>query len=220
MGLQDRDYVRERRWRDLDARPRPFAPPEPTLQSTLQIILFWLAVGFVLWKAWGWWEARQPAKRQPPSTATVSRPAVPPPRGPAALTYPSPTVPAAPKVVTRCVVNGVTSYSDAGCASATAPATHLRIDPAQNLADGMRPEHRAAALQSLQPRQQHVVQAAPQPVYAYPDLAVQLKAVCQGLEEEISYIDARARQPQPAWEQDRLSARRKVARDEQFRLRC
>jgi hypothetical protein len=134
-----------------------------------------------------------------------------------ALTYPAPAMPAAPQVVTRCVVNGVTSYSDAGCASATAPATHLRIDPAQNLADGMRPEHRAAVLQSLLPQQQHMAQAAPQPV---PDPAVQQKAVCQGLEEEIRYVDARARQPQPAWEQDRLSARRKVARDEQFRLRC
>lgn len=51
VGLQDRDYMRERRWRDLDSRPRPFAPPEPTLQSTLQIILFWLVVALALWKA-------------------------------------------------------------------------------------------------------------------------------------------------------------------------
>jgi hypothetical protein len=40
------------------------------------------------------------------------------------------------------------------------------------------------------------------------------------LEEEITRIDQRARQPLPAQEQDWLAAKRKKARDEQFRLRC
>lgn len=47
-----------------------------------------------------------------------------------------------------------------------------------------------------------------------------LKARCVALDEAIRVIDTRARQPLPGFEQDRLAAKRKQLRDEQFRLRC
>jgi hypothetical protein len=47
-----------------------------------------------------------------------------------------------------------------------------------------------------------------------------LKARCAALDEAIRAIDARARQPLPAFEQDRLATERKRLRDQQFRMRC
>lgn len=43
---------------------------------------------------------------------------------------------------------------------------------------------------------------------------------CSALDDLIRRIDAQARQPLPAQEQDRLAALRKDARSEQFRLPC
>jgi hypothetical protein len=43
---------------------------------------------------------------------------------------------------------------------------------------------------------------------------------CKALDDEIAHLDARARQPLHAWEQDRIRERRKAARDQQFALKC
>jgi hypothetical protein len=52
------------------------------------------------------------------------------------------------------------------------------------------------------------------------DPNVQRQALCQAYEQEIKWTDERARQPLSGQEQDWLAAKRKKARDEQFRLRC
>jgi len=43
---------------------------------------------------------------------------------------------------------------------------------------------------------------------------------CKALDDEIAHLDARARQPLTAREQDRIRARRKAARDQQFAWGC
>ncbi|MDO8906331.1 hypothetical protein [Hydrogenophaga sp.] len=43
---------------------------------------------------------------------------------------------------------------------------------------------------------------------------------CKALNDEIVHLDAWARQPLTAWQQDRIRERRKAARDQQFALKC
>lgn len=63
-------------------------------------------------------------------------------------------------------------------------------------------------------------QPTPAPAPAPESPHVQKKQLCDYLDEQIKWIDAMARQPQSGRKQDWLSARRKEARDEQFRIRC
>lgn len=46
------------------------------------------------------------------------------------------------------------------------------------------------------------------------------RAQCMALKERVAYLDALARQPQPAAMQDWIRSERGSARDQQFRLGC
>jgi hypothetical protein len=226
MGLQDRDYMRGRHRGD---NVRQFRPPEPTVRSTLWMILFWVFFTFLCYKAWNWWHLQQIAP--PPAVTPMSvspRPASPPKQHPnltgnwdPARTMPtqlppSPAQGVAVQTFTKCVVNGVTSYTDGECAP-NAKRSHVTINPAENLADGLRVAAPVRAHPSEPPPQ--IVQHGPD-VGALPNVHLEKKLLCEKYDEEIKHIDARARQPLPGSEQDRLAALRKKARDEQFRLRC
>lgn len=73
-------------------------------------------------------------------------------------------------------------------------------------------QQRDAALQVIENSYVPPVQSAQGPS--------ELKAQCAAIDEAIRGIDARARQPLPGFEQDRLAAERKRLRDQQFRIRC
>jgi hypothetical protein len=111
------------------------------------------------------------------------------------------------------VINGVTTYAEteSDCVARSKP-TVVRIDPRQNLSDGL--PNAPYIIQRPSPAPQEVA------VPATVDPNVQRKLVCQAYEEEIKRIDAHARQPLSGAEQDWWAAKRKKARDEQFRLHC
>ena len=231
MGLQDRDYMRERREPE-----RVFAPPEPSLRSSLMSILIWVAVALVCYKAVAWWKEERQRQRAATRTAPAPSPAVPrsdaitaparvagptasPPvyRAPPHQPAPAAALPAPSQVtVNRCVVNGRTTFSDAQCGPEAA-ATRITVNASQNAADGLR---NAPAVIQAPPRSAMAPPVAHQPA-AEPvnDFAVR-KATCDWLEHAIAAIDAQARQPISAAQQDYLAAERKRHRDEQFRLRC
>jgi hypothetical protein len=118
-------------------------------------------------------------------------------------------------VVIKCVINGTTTYvaSPRDC-PAKSEITSLAIDPRQNLSDGL--PNASQIIRRPSPY------AAPEPVThrAGADPNAQRKSICHAYDEEIKMIDARARQPLSPQEQDWLTAKRRNARDEQFRLQC
>jgi hypothetical protein len=225
MGLADRDYMRDRH-RDAIGSSRPFGPPEPSVGLTLWMILLITGLAYGSFKLWTWFNVKNSPSAAQNSTVT---PPTPPSK---ARTHPgltgnwdpnrevaaTPPVPSQQNsqthVVIKCIVNGATLYvqSESEC-TAHAKKTILVINSRQNLSDAVRPP------QETTPPPIHVVQAAPAPQTAV-DPNVHKKALCQSYEEEIKYVDARARQPISAGEQDDLAERRKKARDAQFRLRC
>lgn len=262
MGLADRDYMRDRR-ANAEA---PFRPPEQSSTWFVWIVLACVAILFLLFKGFAWYE-----QRLTPSSGNVSvgparqteepKQVVPPPAAAASLEK----TPGLGKI-RRCDRNGAVEFSDVQCkgesvvvlermpaanefASSQAPQSGSSRNPGQIFlcrgyddqmfwAQAHCNQHRAhieriAYVPAGLPFEQQVklakqqraeAQARAEPVTA-PSLpsvnhAANLKQVCSALEEEIRTIDARARQPLSAWEQDALAARRKKARDEQFRLRC
>jgi hypothetical protein len=234
MGLSDRDYMRERR------KPSEHEwlsrLQEPSATSTLYYILFFLSIAFLGFKAASWWESTHPKRRIQPAPTISIAPAA--PAAPAALAAPKPQrhasavhpnvagnwdanrrvgpsapTPAVTTIVIKCVINGMTTYaeSESDCL-ARAKATVITIDTRQNLSKGL-------------PNAPQIIQRpSPAPQMNAPPAAVdpnmQRQALCQSYEQEIKWIDARARQPLSGQEQDWLAAKRKKARDEQFRLHC
>lgn len=116
MGLQDRDYMRERR-----SAGRPFSPPKPARTPALTIVLVFVMSLFALYKGADWWLDHRATHMQPVaamSPAAVPRESdTPPAQRPTHFAYPAAQEPPpeAPRSVTKCVVNGRTSYSDAEC---------------------------------------------------------------------------------------------------------
>jgi hypothetical protein len=237
MGIADRDYMRERHRKTSEHALRS-GPPEPSATSTLWSILFFVALAFLGYKAairWDSTHAKAPnrvapiASVRPPASAVPAAIALPAPQRHAPAVYPNLTgnwdpnrpmqpstpapQPAATTIVIKCVINGTTTYveSESDCL-ARAKATVVTIDPRQNLSDGL--PNASQIIQRPSPGVQ--VNAAPAAV----DLNVQRKAFCRAYEEEIKQIDAHARQPLSGAEQDWWAAKRKKARDEQFRLHC
>lgn len=74
------------------------------------------------------------------------------------------------------------------------------------------------AAQSLYPTPAPAQPAAPQAQPRTPRETYQ--GPCEALDQRVVHLDAMARQPQSGRTQDWISAERKKARDEQFRLRC
>lgn len=230
MGLADRDYMRR------TTAPRAVSasgPPEASAGLTLLMIVLFMGATYGAYAAWRWWQpprvsapvpllaapaepTRQPSVRKSPSQQPPLQ--QPPARNEERGTGSIEGKPAArgdgTVRITKCVVNGATTYSDGECPP-QASRSIVTVDKRQNLADGLPPAARSFAQPSAA-AQPPVGDTAP----SVADPNVRKKSLCLAYEEDIKVIDARARQPLPGWEQDRLAARRKAARDEQFRLRC
>ena len=217
MGLADRDYMQERR-----RVGRTLPPPESSATSTLLLILALLAITYGGYKALTWWTiSHQPTPVTPLApTPRTHQPAANPNQtnyGVPQSAMPTSAMPASPRApgtfVIKCMVNGVTTYaaSESDCA-ANAKSTTVNIDRNQNLADGL-----PGAEQIIRRPSPSVQIDSPS---AGIDPNIQRRAACQAYEEEVKRIDERARQPLSGQEQDWLAAKRKNARDAQFRLHC
>jgi hypothetical protein len=212
MGLMDRDYMHEKR------RQRPFSPP-PERFSTMSKVLVFVVALFVLYKIADWKLTQQAAALAArPTPAAVPKAVQRPAEAPTQALPPMPqhtNVPdaaAGMHLVTKCVVNGKTSYGNGACPQG-AVKTQVTTRADQNLMTAVRP----AALM----RTEEAVNPPAAATRNSPSLdAAAKKAECQALNAQIEHLDSMSRQPQSAQMQDWIKDERKKARDQQFRLPC
>lgn len=212
MGLMDRDYMHEKHHR------RPFGPPpERSTTSTLLMVLFFVAALFLLYKLADWQinkRAVEPVGKQAPAPAnqTAQRPTE-----PSAKPFPplphrhTPESTAGTRIVTKCVVNGKTSYGDSSCAQG-AITTQVNTRADHNL---MAAVHPSVVLPTIETVSQPTLAQ-----YSPPSDAAAKKTECQLLNAEIENLDAMSRRPQGPQMLDWIRDQRKKARDRQFRMPC
>jgi hypothetical protein len=238
VGLQDRDYMRDRN-RSASENEPPFRPPAER-QSLLLMILWWLGIAYILFKMFGWWQEKN-AVRSPvvpvapsiqqlpyvpptvvvaparPETPSVERPSL-PPRQTHAAPAPEPRVieslrPQTGGTIYHCKnYSGGTFWAQAHCAQHNA-----LIDRIANVPAGLPFEQQVnIAEQQRQAAARNIaVQSAP-----VPQAVPSNKAECQSLDQRVEHLDAMARQPQSGQMQDWIRGERQKARDRQFALRC
>ena len=214
MVLMDRDYMHEKR------RQRPFSPqPERFDLGTLGVALVFVVALFFLYKVADWklnhravQRATQPFAESALQTAPhpVQAPTQALPTQPA---YPNtPNATAGISKVSKCVVNGSTSYGDGTCPQGSI-SSQITTRANHNLIAAVRPE---AVSQTVPPADPHSVEVQ---TSSFNDAAAK-KSECQSLDAQIAYWDAMARQPQGAQTQDWIRDQCKKARDRQFQIRC
>lgn len=186
---------------------RPFAPtPERPRLRWLTLLLVTLAAIYAGVKLY---EVARPAKL--PSATTPKTQTQP------QATLPSLSVPVLPapgtRVVTKCIVNGKTSYSDSACPAGSTAVQVLTKDN-HNLMVGLTQEQMAAA-RSVQPSPPSATIVA-QSNTSTPDTAGE----CKALDEYVKQLDSQARQPQTIQTQNWIRDERKKTRDRQFRIPC
>jgi hypothetical protein len=249
MGLQDRDYMHER-------REAPFSPAPQSATPAWLILLLVVSVGYATYRGYERWLGAAP--RSNPSVASTSSSDAGHP--PAAV---SPSAPLDPSAVprpawSRCELDGKTMYTDGPCPAgasrvveeASAPQMegsnqtltlyHCKgYDGRTFWANSHCNQHRAlvdrmvnvparapfdqqVAMAEGQRRavQQAVQQRVPAASPAPNAVVDSSRAVCDQLDARVRSLDAMARQPQPAAMQDWIRGERQTARDRQFRLRC
>jgi hypothetical protein len=228
MGLIDRDYKRDRKPADIDFRP-PRRRPWPSWA----IALVFCAALAGLYRVTDMYmehrAAQDDARRRAKAAATAPAARAEPPasrrpdsngsagasdRPTAHPVTPPTTRSATVRTVTKCVdARGRTAYSDGPC-GAGERTSRVEVRSDVNVADAERippPSPSAAPAH---------INTATAPTGAPQSYAEDPRAVCAALEQSIAAYDAQARQPQSGQMQDWISARRKEARDRQFKLRC
>ena len=220
MGLMDRDYMHEKRFGSAYTRAT-----EKSAGGTLIKVLVFVAALFLLYKLAGW----QLAKRTKTSAAeSITAPPSTSRRAPARQEtsphaipqHPTPRpyqqaseLPAGHRVVTKCMIDGKTSYGDGPCASGavaakvTTRADHNIMAPVR-VTTGTRPEA------TFSPAPVVIVQNTAPSDYA------SKKLECQSLDARVQYLDSMGRQPQSGQTMDWIKDERKKARDRQFRIAC
>lgn len=247
MGLQDRDYMHER-------RERPFTPSNEQGTPTWLIVLLLALAAYALHQAYErWWLPRHPV------LAPVDQ--KPAPRPAPARTRPSdPSAsPSGAPGWSRCEVNGRVLYTDRPCPGGAPSVRAQPASPPQQASTGTTTlyhckgydgatfwanshcnQHRALVdrmvdvpawlsfdqqvaraeaqrREVLAENRRRQVQASTRVMAnPQPDRA----SLCQMLDERVRHLDAMARQPLSAAEQDRIRAERHEARNRRFRLHC
>jgi hypothetical protein len=195
-----------------DDRERPFAPPpEQPVFRWLGALLALLALAYSGYRLIEWFNYRPPpaaAIKEPMvSSPATERPLARPPRPGAPLVLDPDT-----RTVTKCVINGKTSYGDSSCGSAGV-ATQVTTKANHNLMAAVRPQAPA-----------QIKEPSGQPATVKKDesssSATGIKIRCEALEAKIASLDAMGRQPQTLQMYDWIRDERKKARDEQFRMPC
>lgn len=212
MGLMDRDYMQERN------RQRPFSPPPERFGMLSKIVIF-VAILVLLYLAADWkLNQRAAGKTVNPSPAEVEpvkRPSTASTR-PLEPSTPEPSPSDIPQVtgntraVTKCVVNGNTSYGDSECARGGV-ASQVTTRTNHNLMEPVRPQA---------PTRQETTTIHETVVTQSATSAVSNKSECVMLDQQIKNLDSLARQPQSGQTQDWITSERKRLRDRQFRIPC
>ena len=213
MGLMDRDYMHEK-----SRRQRPFSPPPGRFGwATLGMVFVLVALLFFLYKAADWKLNHHPVPQ--PVAQPAPQPAWQPIPAPKQTLAAQPTdqthfnATAGMSQVTKCQVNGRTSYGDAACPQGSV-SSQLTVRANQNLMAAVRPTVASPAEAAPTPPPMVAVQANPT------NDATARKTQCDALDLQIRHWDSMARQPQAAQTQVWISMQRKQARDQQFRIHC
>jgi hypothetical protein len=192
-------------------RERPFTPPpERPIHRWLGVLLTLLALVYAGYRVIDWWNQRPPAAATTPAPTRPSQVTEQPSIRPLPNTATTPEP--GNRIVTKCLANGKSTYSDGDCA-AGAKASQVVTKENHNLMDAVRvPQTPPAAEPPVQSAV--ITQNKPSPDYA------EMKAECAALNEHIKYLDAMARQPQNMQTHDWIRNERKNARDRQARIPC
>lgn len=193
---------------------RPFSPaPEQPLMRWIATVLVLLALVYAGYRLWDSSSdpASPPKSRQDTSTTSQT---LPPPQtsAPPQSAAPAPPAPGT-RIVSKCVVNGKTLYSDNACPQGST-GSQVITKSDHNLMAGLPPARMAAAdrVQPVAPSMSTLAQAG----NPFSDKASE----CAFINSEIKRLDALARQPQSGQMQDWITAERKKLRDRQFRIPC
>lgn len=214
MGSMDRDYMKD------TGRDRPFSPPpESSMTGWLVKLVVFACVIYFGFKLVQWIDNRSiPAQSKSVATATtpketqLQQPTAQLPPQPIPSDSQTPDAAGQPAMITKCVINGKTSYGDDSCASG-AVTSKVATKVNQNL---------LVAVKAAPPTQVRAPEPAPVVIAQTSPNQDQatLKAECSFLEGRIKYLDDLARQPQSGQTQDWIRDQRKTARDRQFAIRC
>jgi len=249
MGLQDRDYMKERGRKaayDEDRRRHnPFTPPraEP---STLVMVLAWVFVAFLLYLGYEWLQTRHDASRWRANSASRSD-------GSRDMARPEAFAVNPPVVARERVVSPPSPHSEPALpAPRPEPIQQVRREPtppptagtiylcrAYNGGTFWSQAHCAqhqALIDSIVPvpaglpfpQQVELAQQRRQPATTVSNTTVTVRSEtvgasnseCKALDTQVEQLDAMAREPQPAQMQDWIRGQRQKARDRQFALRC
>lgn len=209
MGLKNSDTLGE------PDRQRPFSPP-PASSGPWVTVLIVAAALFSVYKMVEWTFAQRATEAVgAPAASAAPKPIERTAEPPRQAALPAPTKPSAPgtQVVTKCVVNGNTSYGDGDCTPG-ATASWLTTRDNHNLMAAVRP---AAAPVAEAAVVQPESEAPGSP--AIPRASTKTFQ-CQALDATVKNLDAQSRQPQAPQTMDWIRAERKKLRDQQFRLSC
>lgn len=196
------------------ARERPFSPaPDRSFMLWLVALLLIISLMYVGYQHNDWWSrspasatSASPQNPTPPSTHSTSTQS--PTQQQSGLQAPE----SGTRIVTKCVVNGKTSYSDGTCA-ADALKTQIVTKANHNLMAAVRVPV-VTQVPAPVPQLSAVAQSEQGSDYAA------MKAECAALDDYIKSLDAQARRPQSGQMQDWIRIERSNARDRQFRIHC
>lgn len=193
---------------------KPFRPaPENSLLRWIGAVLALLALSYAGYRVWESSRYQAPSSNArevaPPISPTAPTPRATSQTLPPAAVAPEPGT----RIVTKCVLNGKTIYSDDACPQG-APSSRVVTREDHNLMTGLTPAQLAAAnrIRPEEPSSTTVGQSENPPQSTTSE--------CKALDEHIKYLDALARQPQSGQMQDWIRDQRKKARDRQFAIRC
>jgi hypothetical protein len=226
--------MRERNRSNLDCllkdAERPFMPSSEG-PSLIVTVLAWVAVAFVVYKGWTFYEARQ-AVRAAAAVRAATQAAHEQPVRMAPEPRASQPIDQAPPVtqITRAedptpARTGGTIYLCRDYGGGTFWASdhcnrhNALIERMVSVPEGMPfqqqvalAEQRRRVLAPAEPVQVTTTSAAPSPGSS--------KQLCESLSDRVNQLDAMARQPQSASTQDWIRSEREKTRTEQYRLRC
>ena len=218
MGLIDRDYMNEKRPRQAVTHAA-----ENSAVSTLFMVLVFVVALFFLYKLADWHLNQRargfPAQSEPsvqptPHQAPPRREAYPLQREQGSRTYPEAPEPTAGNhVITKCIVNGKTSYGDGSCTGG-AVTTQVTTRADQNIMAPVRAAATVTTQTTYSPAPAAVTQNTASSDYAAK------KMECQSLDTYIQHLDSMSRQIQSGQTMDWIKDERKKARDRQFRIPC
>ena len=223
MPTSQRDYLHARRDGEdhvLRFRPAPKQLPLWCMVLCIGVVLFAL-VGAVQW-----WQGKQlqsqPLQPTPSSAPAHSAPSSAPQAasGGVSLDAPPSATQSSAGTVTKCVVNGRVSYTDAAC-PAGAQSVHVKLAPANVMqAVPVSPTLSPPDAVPPTPQQPSGIDAAPTPVAQPMPPVVSKDLQCKALSEQVRQLDLITLQPLTPPILDYYRGVRRRLRDQQFALGC